>query len=75
MSTLEQNTAFAAALDELFRQYPMNFKTKSVMKKNERDRCYALDYALRSGDLFLARMFAAHVPSKEIEAVHALIYG
>lgn len=75
--TPEQHRAFAAALEELFRRYPLpEYKFQKVRWRREYDRDRALGYA-RSGDpLWMVEVFIdRHVPQDEIRNIHNLIYG
>lgn len=76
MPTLEQNTAFAAALRELYEMHPLpDYKYQKVRWRSENDRERAFEYARCYGDLFMVEMFAVKVPHAEIRNVHTLIYG
>jgi ribosomal protein L32E len=71
-----QNEAFASALKELFKRYPLpKYKYQKVAWRRDNDRQVALRNARAGNGLYLITMFAHKVPPQEIETVHALIYG
>jgi hypothetical protein len=71
-----KNEAFAKALEGFYKMYPLpEYKYPKVMWKRMNDRDTALRNARSGAPLYMVDIFAVHVPPKEIEAIHALIYG
>ena len=73
----ERARAFAAALEGLFEMYPLpEYKYRKVQWRRENDRETAIRNARATSELFMIDVFIdRHVPRKEIEAIHSLIYG
>lgn len=72
----ERHRAFAAALEELYRRYPLpKYKYPKVMWQRAHDRDVAVRNALRGCPIYMINVFAHKVPPEEIKAVHTLIYG
>lgn len=70
-----KNTAFATAYRALCERYPIRQKYEGVVRRKEKHRDLAFQAAWATGDLFLTKLYSEGIPDKEIEAVHALIYG
>lgn len=71
-----RNEAFATALEELFRRYPLPaYKYQRVMWRRTYDRATALYNARTGCPLYMIDIFAHKVPPQEIAAVHTLIFG
>lgn len=70
-----KNAAFAAAYRALCERYPIQQKYDGVARRKEQARDAAFETALYSGDLSFTLLWSEGIPDKEIEAVHALIYG
>lgn len=75
--TTEKSRAFGAALEELFRRYPLpEYKYQKTKWKRENDRETAVRNARAGGDLFLVSIFLDRsVPHKEVETLRNLIFG
>lgn len=74
--TPEQHRAFAAALEELFRRYPLpEYKHRKTAWQREYDRSVAIWNARKGDPLWMIEIFAHKVPLDEIRAIHTLIYG
>ena len=72
----EKHKAFACALRELFERYPLPaYKNRKVQRQRENDRMTALRNASTGSPLYMIDIFAHKVPPREIQTVHALIYG
>lgn len=72
----EKHKAFASALRELFKRYPLpKYKYRKVQWQRENDREVAIRNALSGSPLYMVNCFISFVPPREIEAVHSLIYG
>lgn len=72
----EKNRAFAAALEGLYKLYPLpEYKYRKVMRRAENDRETAIRNARDGCPLFMVDTFAVKVPRQEIENIHTLIYG
>lgn len=75
-SDQDKHNAFAAALEGLFKMYPLpEYKYPKVRWQREYDRGQALRNARHGDPLYMIDIFAHKVPTKEIEAIRALIYG
>ena len=78
-TTLEQawqHQAFADALKELYKRYPLpKYKYRKVEWQRENDRRTAVYNARTGSPLYMIDIFAVKVPPKEIAAVHTLIFG
>lgn len=70
----EKNEAFAAALKELFKQYPYESKYPKVTRRVEENRELAFTLA-RRGDRSIAIFCCDHVPRKQLEAIEQLLFG
>lgn len=73
----EQHRAFAAALEGLYKMHPLpEYKYRKVQWQRENDREVAVRNARDGAPLYMIDVFIdRHVPRKEIEAIHTLIYG
>lgn len=75
-SDQDKHKAFAAALEGLYKMYPLpEYKYPKVRWQRISDRATALNNARRGDPLYMIDIFAHKVPTKEIEAIRALIYG
>lgn len=71
-----RNQAFVSALEELFRRHPLpTYKYPKVAWRREYDRKTALYNARTGCPVYMIDIFAHKVPSQEIRAIHALIFG
>lgn len=72
----QKNEAFAAALEQLYKQYPLpEYKYPKVFWSKSHDRDTAVLNARQGCPLYMIDIFAHKVPQDEILAVHTLIYG
>lgn len=72
----EKHKAFAAALEELFRRYPLpEYKYPKVAWSRRYDREVAIRNAREGAPLFMIDVFVHRVPPTEIRTIHALIYS
>lgn len=72
----EKNRAFAKALEELYKRYPLpEYKYPKVFWRNHHDRDTAVRNARQGCPLYMVDIFAHKVPQQEIQAIHTLIYG
>jgi hypothetical protein len=71
-----RHEVFAAALEELYRQYPMKqYKYERVRWRRRHDRDTAVRNAKNDCGLYMVDIFAHGVPGQHLEAVYKLIYG
>jgi hypothetical protein len=76
MKTDAKHRAFAAALEELYKKYPLpEYKYRKRMWRRIHDREAAVRNALSGSPLFMIDCFTHKVPAQELRAIHALIYG
>lgn len=75
-SDQDKHKAFAAALEGLYKMYPLpDYKYPKVMWQRIYDRDTAIRNARSGCPLYMIDVFAHKVPHDKIKAVHALIYG
>jgi hypothetical protein len=71
-----KDEAFAAALEELFKRYPLpEYKYRKAMWHRQHGREVAIRNARAGSPLYMIDCFAHKVPRHEIAAVHTLIFG
>jgi hypothetical protein len=70
----ERGKAFAAALESLYKRYPVKSKYAGVERRIYNNRDTAIYFA-KKGDIFAVLLYADRVSSREIESVYTLLYS